>query len=135
MPSEWNDTYATGIVMIDEQHRELFRRVGTLFDAIRSGQDTDQVPRMLEFLTDYTRDHFRDEEQLMAAHGYQFLALHRAEHQALVHQLADWIAGGAGEDLRLTMELACILNQWLSGHIVRSDMAFVPFILRGRKAA
>jgi hemerythrin len=107
MPLAWSEEYALGIPRIDEHHRELFRCIGALHEALMAGQPSGEVTRILDFLADYTQYHFRAEEELMAQHGYAFLPQHRAEHQALVQQVSSWKKGRAEGQLSLTMQITC----------------------------
>jgi hemerythrin len=131
----WDDAFAIGIPTIDSQHRELFKRVGQLVEALMAGSADHEVYRILAFLKEYTITHFRDEEELMAKHGYALLELHRAEHQALIRQLADWTHPGGEAGLRLTLDITHSLSQWLRTHIIRNDRAFAETIFGLRKAA
>lgn len=135
MPLAWSDEYALGIPRLDEQHRELFRRIGLLHEALMAGQPGAEVISVLDFLTEYTQSHFREEEELMATHGYALLPQHRAEHQALVHDIASWKKGRAETQLNLTLQLSSSLAEWLRGHILGSDRGFARTILRNRRAA
>jgi hemerythrin-like metal-binding protein len=135
MPLAWNEEYAVGIPRIDEHHRELFRRIGALHEALMAGPPSDEVTRLLDFLADYTQYHFREEEELMAEHGYAFLPQHRAEHQLLVHQISSWKKGRSEGRLSLTLQVAYSLAEWLRGHVLGSDRAFARTILGYRRAA
>jgi hemerythrin-like metal-binding protein len=135
MPMEWKDEFATGIPGIDDQHKELFHRIGKLHDALREGKAGEELGQILAFLVAYTRDHFREEEELMAAHHYILLPSHRSEHQGLVRQLAAWIETDGTPDLRLTLDVASKLAEWLRAHILKSDLAYARVIGDKRKAA
>jgi hemerythrin-like metal-binding protein len=135
MPLAWSEECAIGIPQIDEHHRELFRSIGALHEALMAGRPSGEVTRLLDFLADYTQYHFREEEELMARHGYVFLPQHRAEHQALVQQVSSWKQGRAEGQLSLTMQIACSLAEWLRGHVLGSDRAFARTIFGDRRAA
>lgn len=38
MPIEWTQDLAVGVKIIDEQHKEIFRRVDSLLDACKAGR-------------------------------------------------------------------------------------------------
>jgi len=45
----WKDEYSVGVKVIDDQHKELFRRVNKLFDDVSRGNVT-TVLETLDFL-------------------------------------------------------------------------------------
>jgi hemerythrin-like metal-binding protein len=135
MPLVWSDDYAIDVPQIDEHHRELFRRIGALHEALMAGRPDGEVTRVLDYLSDYTQYHFREEEALMAEHGYALLPQHRAEHERIVRELSSWKTGGAEGRLSLTLQLSHTLAEWLRGHILGSDRAYARTIFGKRRAA
>ena len=47
---EWNNAMTTGVLDIDEQHRELIDKFNELVDAEASGVDRGKVGSILDFL-------------------------------------------------------------------------------------
>jgi len=76
----WKDEYSVGVKVIDDQHKELFRRVNKLFDDVSRGNVT-TVLETLDFLNSYVIYHFSAEEQLMAKANYPELESHKNEHE------------------------------------------------------
>jgi hemerythrin len=132
---EWKSEYAIGIPQIDAQHREIFRRVAKLHEALWKGEVGEELVRVFAFLDEYTQTHFRDEEELMTACQYSLLPLHRAEHQDLIRRLAVWKAGVSRGDLGLTLQVVTTLAEWLRSHITLSDQALAYVIRDQGKAA
>ena len=130
MSIEWTDQYATGIPLIDAQHQEIFRMVAEFHDAVKAGNGPGQIGRVLRFLSNYTRAHFHDEEAMLRAHDYGFFAQHKAEHDALVGQLNAWLEAGTRGEVAVHLQVAAHLGEWLRKHIVQSDLAYVPSIMR-----
>jgi len=79
----WDKTLETGIQKVDEQHKELFRRIELLTDT----KNAKRTYEMLEFLEEYVHVHFRDEEALQAQSGYPKAAQHSAYHAAFVETI------------------------------------------------
>lgn len=67
---------------IDNQHKELIKRVNDLYDAIEKGGDAagEKAKESLEFLTQYTVFHFQAEENLMKTTGYPLFTEHKKIH-------------------------------------------------------
>ena len=64
----WKEKYNVGVPVIDQQHKELFERVTTFVETLRSQKDwsekVDQVNTTLAFMKEYVVTHFADEEGL-----------------------------------------------------------------------
>lgn len=65
---------------IDEHHEELFALDVMLDKAITTCRRTEIEP-IIEFLEHYSKDHFKEEEDIMKKHDYKGLALHESEHR------------------------------------------------------
>jgi len=87
MPFIWEDRFSVGVKLIDDQHKELFKRMNTLLNAVSKGEQDAETIRIMFFLRDYVITHFRDEENLMETYGYPETHLHKAEHQNLMKDL------------------------------------------------
>lgn len=125
MPVEWREHLSVGVTRIDNQHKELFRRFNALMTAINQGDGAEQVLEVLNFLDDYTKNHFRDEEQLMVEYRYSHLEYHRQEHAQFCRDLEKLknriIAEGfTRQNVLLTSRT---MLRWLIQHICTTDKA------------
>jgi hemerythrin len=128
----WNSRFETGIDLIDAQHQSLFEALNNLADSFRAGNSKRQVKVSLEFLVDYTAEHFQSEERFMREMDYPRLGEHMGEHARLMEQVRDLqmelLAGKP-----VTMEVTIFLAEWLKTHIHDSDMAYVYFMKEQRQ--
>ena len=62
---EWTPDLSVGVSAIDEQHKVWFKKANDLFEAGQKRQASDYIGKLLNFLDDYTKKHFHDEEQYM----------------------------------------------------------------------
>jgi len=126
----WGEHLATGITEVDDQHRELLRRLNEFLDACDTGKGKDDLIGMLQFLDDYVVIHFRTEERLMDNHGYPDRVLHRGYHRGFIRQLNDlkrrFLLEGPSPSLVKEINLTVV--SWLLDHIAVKDRAFAPFI-------
>ena len=65
----WNSDYATGHLLIDAQHQELFNWFNVLLDACKKQQGRQEIINLFNFLDQYVVEHFTLEEGLMLAHN------------------------------------------------------------------
>lgn len=130
MGIEWNASYSVGVDAIDVQHRELFRRVSDLVEAMRHAAGKDGVSQTLDFLGDYVVDHFSNEARLMAEHRYPGRAAHLAEHAVFLTTLEQLRQRFQleGPSARLAMEVNNKVCDWLVKHVLRTDKALGAFL-------
>ncbi len=130
----WTDDLLVGVDLIDKQHKELFHRLNALGDALWDGKGKDVVAEHIEFLSDYVKRHFADEEALMLENNYPGYAEQKDQHDKYV----EYVAGmkkklESGETA--SSDAIEVLNQtcdWLRKHIKGQDTRIGEF-LRGEK--
>lgn len=131
---EWTESLAIKVGGIDEQHRELFRRLNVFLDACDSGKGKAELVRMLQFLDDYVAVHFREEERLQEDSGYPDRHAHHGYHREFIEQLGmlkmRFLREGPTADLVATINRVVV--GWLLAHISRMDRDFGEW-MRGRR--
>lgn len=119
----WRDDLLTGVWEIDDQHKELFRRFGTLLTACNEGKGNEEVLRLFTFLDEYVASHFSAEERIMRSCGYADYLEHKRQHQKFVRQLEElkrkFRDEGAG--LSLVISTNQMMIEWLVQHIEKMD--------------
>ncbi len=132
---EWSEEYATGITDIDNDHKALFMFVNDLHDKVSSGADVDEIATTLAGLVNYVNVHFVREENLMAEAGYEDLEDHAEAHRRLSARVFS-LKEQFDEQPRAFNREAFLefLKGWLTGHILYTDMDYVP-LLRAAEAA
>src|SRR5580765_6674469 len=76
---KWSDSYATGILRIDEQHKMIFQFAGDFREALDEGRG-EGVAALLKSLGLYIRTHFGFEEQCMERLRCPVAALNKDAH-------------------------------------------------------
>jgi hemerythrin len=124
----WTDSYSTGIITVDTQHKILIALLNELHEAMARGSANQVLDEVLDRLVAYARAHFADEERLMRSAAYPKLPAHQAEHASLTKQAAalqdQFRAGRVG----ISIEVLRFLRDWLQSHILASDKAFGRYI-------
>lgn len=119
MAVTWDPTMATGVPSVDEQHKELFRQVAALSDAMSQGRGRDEIKPILQFLADYVVKHFAEEEAYMEQHHCPVAAANKAAHRDFLQQLKlfqeRFNTQGVGPSL--VLDLHDVVSQWLVKHI------------------
>jgi hemerythrin len=130
MSIAWDPSLAVGHPLIDEQHQELFHRVGLLLDAMHASRGTDEAGKLMAFLEEYVVAHFGAEERLMLTHGYPERAAHLAQHAAFVKTFVGLKGELAkrGPSTALAISVNHAVCGWLRAHISRTDRAFGAYL-------
>lgn len=127
----WNPTWETGVVFIDEQHRELFNRMAMFSDRLATRKAVDENTGLLDlaaYLQEYVDFHFRDEEALMGQIGYPDLEEHQRVHREMRAQLETLLADHLQDKELLAFDLMGFLVSWLLDHINGHDRKVANYI-------
>ena len=131
---EWNDKLEISVPEIDEQHKILVGYVNKLHDASRTDKGDEVVGPIISGLVNYTVYHFFAEEGLMEKNGFPEYEQHRKEHLELTEKTMDFFTDYHAEKGDIVNSLCAFLREWLTGHIMVSDVKLASF-LKGRGAA
>ncbi|HOQ13821.1 MAG TPA: hemerythrin family protein [Bacillota bacterium] len=123
----WKEKYELGVEQVDNQHRELFRRVDTFLHTLRSSTSWDErvrkVNETLDFMNGYVIEHFRDEEEYQKKIGYPRYEEHKKIHADMlnyvVHVTKEYKDKGYNE--QLIQQFAGRLLAWLINHVAAED--------------
>jgi hemerythrin len=124
MSVEWTQDLAVGVKIIDEQHKEIFRRVDALLEACKAGKGRVAVGETLHFLEEYVDEHFAAEEAIQVRYEYPDYRAHKQEHEEFFKSVEKLNKKFEKEGPSLTMVLETnrIVVDWLVKHIKKVDM-------------
>lgn len=125
---EWKNAYSIGHDEIDKQHQRLVNIINHLLRSLTDALEDREVDVVLTEVVEYTRYHFRTEEDLMAKHGYPDLQHHRELHKALVQQVAQKFDDLSHGKEVTAIDLISFLQHWLIEHIVAEDKRIGEFL-------
>jgi hemerythrin len=128
----WKDEFNLGHDWVDMQHRRLFELVSGLVAACADGSDVIKLKGTLDFLVNYTVQHFDDEEALQLKYNYPGYEKHKLLHEdfkttvgALVEKFTK-----SGSSAELSSDVNKIVVRWLINHIQREDKKIGEYIRR-----
>jgi len=128
---EWNDSLKIGIPEVDNQHRELFRRINNLYESCRNGKSKEDLLRIIRFLDDYIIGHFLTEEGYMTTYKYPELPSHKRQHQEFIEEFSDlkkWFNSHSDEPLVAWGSANKLLRDWWINHITKVDIKLGVFL-------
>jgi len=123
MGIEWKDAYKIGDAEIDAQHEELFVRINKFLLA------NDRVSQTVSAMSlyQYTREHFKHEEDLMRRVNFPNIAPHVEQHNDLISRLNDVSLAIANGTLNKA-DLEAFLADWTKNHIRIFDTRLTSFV-------
>lgn len=121
----WKEEYSTGIDLIDEQHKELFRLLEEITAIYKNDFITDKYDKIVasvDELRAYTEYHFDSEEAYMESIGYRRLFSQKVAHM----EFKDRISKIDLKELDIDQSKAIlgiigVLTDWLVTHILKTD--------------
>lgn len=136
MAIEWNTSLSVGVEELDNQHKELFRRINELIAACHKGEGPEVVGEVLKFLDSYVRLHFGTEEDYMRKYDFPGMGEHCRQHQEFMDNLTEVRRrfSQEGPGVHIVVITNRILAGWLNTHIRRSDKVLGAHIKAYREA-
>jgi len=136
----WKEKYNVGNVLIDNQHKELFYRVTTFVETLRSktawDEKVEKVNETLDFMKVYVVNHFHDEEEYQRKVGYPQLNEHCKVHSEMVEYVVaiseQYEKEGCKEEL--LQQFGGKLLAWLINHVVAEDQKIAEYVRRKEKS-
>ncbi|MDR2893453.1 MAG: hemerythrin family protein [Deltaproteobacteria bacterium] len=122
----WTASYETGVPLMDNQHKELFKHMDALTDKSKSGQ----ILQSLEYLSQYIDKHFREEQDLHASCKYPQRDAHKKLHVEFVaayRKLRSEFENSPGKEAIMSMRINRNAVEWLKNHIYGPDKTFAKY--------
>lgn len=128
---EWKKEYETGIEVIDEQHKELFKIANEAYNLLKNDIILDKYDKVIEIinkLLDYCEYHFSTEEKHLLDIGYKKFLSHKVQHEEFIKELrnADLEKIDQNQD-EYIMKILEFFVKWISEHILARDMDYVNY--------
>lgn len=123
----WSDRMSVGVERIDKQHRQLIDLLNSLHSEMLAGRGLQVVLEVLNNLVEYTKTHFATEETLFRNHGYPQAQAHKQQHDELTDKAIALHREVSSGRATLSLPTMNFLKDWLSNHILKTDMAYKPF--------
>jgi len=126
----WSKDYELGNDFVDSQHKRLFELVGNIGKSCFEGGDINTLCETLDFLLQYTVQHFHDEEALQIKYNFPEYEYHKKLHEdfeaAVIEKVVEFKEKGSTKDLSDTVNEFVIT--WLVNHILKEDMKIKEYI-------
>jgi len=128
----WNESFATGLPQIDEQHKQLVHLVNVLARSIAFKAEIPKINDVFNELADYAAYHFNTEETVWQQFlvGDALETMHKQVHEKFISEVLRL----KGEELsksqnEIIEDVLLFLTDWLAFHILDSDKRMVKVVL------
>ena len=124
MTINWSEKYATHVDSVDKQHQTIIEEINHLLDLMRQGKARTEIGSLIDFLDEYTKNHFADEERIMAKYNCPVAEENKQQHAiflAKIAQFKDALKDDSSSTM-VTLDVKKELMDWLINHIVKIDM-------------
>jgi hemerythrin len=134
MMVSWSGNFATGIELIDNQHKNLFILTNELYHACRLGGDElDSVfKETMSRMVEYVRFHFATEQELLQRIKYPNYAEHKSAHDSLIKTIIETTTD-YGKKRFVPNNFVRSLKDWIVSHIGHSDKLYAVYITDQKK--
>lgn len=120
----WDEKYSVGIQSIDNQHKEIFRILNKLLEAMKMGHGNDVTAQIIQELERYAVIHFQKEEFFFQRFNFQGSTEHITEHQNFIKKIALLKPDLKSGKITLSFELLNFLKDWIDHHILVVDKQY-----------
>lgn len=119
----WTSRLATGVDLLDSQHKDLIDRLRSLSESIREGETKAELLVTFGFLETYVREHFAHEEIEFERLRCPEAELNRKGHQRFLQSFQALRARlqSEGPSEGLAQEIHHELGEWFVHHILLVD--------------
>ncbi len=125
----WTKNLEVGVDLIDSQHKNWFEKADQLFEAGKNGKSKEYIIQMFDFLDEYTKTHFRDEEKYMQRINYPELPQQKQMHTDFIKKLSELRKQyeTAGANISVIISANQFILDWLTKHISNADKKIGEF--------
>ncbi len=129
---QWNESFATGIKKIDNQHQRLFEigeEIEVLLGTYLDENTLNRAITLISELKDYTEYHFNTEKNIFIKYNYPDMGAHLVQHETFIKYLKDIHMDEMKENQEEFLQnLLNVIAQWIFKHINNEDFKYVPFL-------
>jgi len=123
----WNEFFSVGVAELDEQHKKLVGMLNKLIEAENVEVGSEIISDTLMKMSEYAKVHFATEEEYMLKYGYPGYDMQKQQHKEFKKKVAFTAFDTTEHQSYVPMELVRFLKDWLTNHILKSDMGYRAF--------
>jgi hemerythrin len=133
----WDDKYATGIELIDNQHKELVSLTNELFHACIDDNGHESIGEVfketMRRMVEYVHFHFGAEQEMLQRIKYPEYQEHKKQHDAFVRSVLESVKAYNEGKALVPNHFVRSLRDWILSHIALSDKLYASYITAQKK--
>ena len=126
---KWSNTFACGVRVIDDQHKELVNLVNELFNHI-TGDEREELAyfnKVINQAVEYIKIHFATEEKLMRATGFSGYIEHKKAHAGFILEVVHNIKEYQETSRISLLTITNFLKDWVLSHVAIMDKQYFVY--------
>jgi hemerythrin len=131
---KWRESYSTGVLSMDTQHRKIIDLINELYRHIRKEESSRSVEDVLSDMMTYAEEHLQAEEHLLKTNGFPGFDEHVSKHQGYREHSTSLMAESKNDPDAAVKSTYSFLRHWWMAHIVDEDKKYGEF-LKGKGVA
>ncbi len=125
---KWDDSLDVGIQKFNEQHKQLFKCLENLYDAMENKNDKLALAQIINDLLRYAKEHLTEEETCLLLYDYPGYDEQRKQHKIFIEKMTQF-ANDFNEDKKLIhVEMAIFIKNWIINHVKGIDKKYTEFL-------
>ena len=125
---KWKKEFSVDIKQLDNQHKKIIKILNQILALHQNGKNEKEIEDILSNLTEYIKEHFRTEEELMLEHHYPGYDKQKQEHNQFIDRLFGFHKEYLKSRRLTTINLFNFVWDWFSQHILNLDKQYGPFL-------
>jgi len=126
----WSGTFACGIKLIDEQHKELVNMINEMFMHVTGSEKEERAyfNKIIHKAVNYIKIHFATEEKILAVTKFPGYREHKLVHDSFTLNIIETINElTSGKHMSL-YSFTKYLKEWVFSHIAVMDKNYFQYI-------
>ena len=125
---KWDGSFAIGIKVIDQQHRQIFERLLAIENSVTKRDPWHIMRFLLSQLAESMKFHLAVEEALLEVTRYPDLQEHRDAHAKIIELMDDLEAKLQRNTAGDSDNLVGFFENWFIRHVLSSDREYAAYL-------
>ncbi len=127
---KWTEELATNNAKIDQDHKKIIAKSQELYEAMAAGEGSTKMLETTNFLNDYVKKHFEEEQVMQEKSDYPDCVMHREKHDYFIKELSTLtknIVDNPTSSIN-AIKLNKLISGWFYGHIKKLDVEVAKYV-------
>jgi hemerythrin-like metal-binding protein len=122
----WSEALSVHIEQFDNEHKQLIGIINRLHAACGEGKTIEAMRQSICELINYTKTHFKHEEEYLEKIDCPNLALQLEQHEKFILKMDEFSDRMDEGTMHSPVSMFAYLSSWLVNHIQKVDALYAP---------